>query len=293
VGGRFADGTAYSLRVPQFTLTGLYQALPPNVLISPRVAPVVFGLGLLEAVRIDNILSLADPRDRDRDGVSGKPNFVWDAVHRRVALGRFGWKANNPNLLQQSAGAYNGDMGVTSRLFPAEPCEGRDPACARHAAEVSDEVVGNTAFYTQTLGVPARRNLDDPKAREGEQLFYVARCNTCHAPTLITGRSAVREVSNQVIHPYTDLLLHDMGAGLADNRPDFQAGPREWRTPPLWGVGLLQTVNAHTNLLHDGRARNVLEAVLWHDGEGRNARDRVKQFTASQREALVAFLLSL
>ena len=142
--------------------------------------------------------------------------------------------------------------------------------------------------------MPARRNLDDPKAREGEQLFYVARCNTCHAPTLTTGsRTPVREVANQVIHPYTDLLLHDMGAGLADNRPDFQASGREWRTPPLWGVGLLQTVNTHTNLLHDGRARNVLEAVLWHDGEARNARDRVKQFTAGQREALVAFLQSL
>ncbi len=155
-------------------------------------------------------------------------------------------------------------------------------------------MVGNTAFYTQTLAVPARRNLDDPKAREGEQLFYVARCNTCHAPTLTTGfRTAVREVANQVIHPYTDLLLHDMGAGLADNRPDFQASGREWRTPPLWGIGLLQTVNGHTNLMHDGRARDVLEAVLWHDGEARQARDRVKQFTAGQRQALVAFLQSL
>ncbi len=294
VGGRFADGTAYSLRVPQFTLTGLYQALPPNVLISPRVAPVVFGLGLLEAVRVEDILALADPRDRNRDGVSGRPNYVWDAARKRIALGRFGWKANAPNLVQQSAGAYNGDMGVTSNLFPAESCEGRGPACARHAIEVSDEVVGNTAFYTQTLAVPARRNLDDPKAREGEQLFYVARCNTCHAPTLTTGfRTAVREVANQVIHPYTDLLLHDMGAGLADNRPDFQASGREWRTPPLWGIGLLQTVNGHTNLMHDGRARDVLAAVLWHDGEARQARDRVKQFTAGQRQALVAFLQSL
>ena len=231
VRGQFADGTPYSLRVPQFTLTGLYQALPPNVLISPRVAPVVFGLGLLEAVRVEEILALADPRDRNRDGVSGRPNFVYDAVRRRFALGRFGWKANTPNLLQQSAGAYNGDMGVTSSLFPGEPCEGRDPACARHGIEVTDEVVGNTAFYTQTLAVPARRDLDDPLAREGEQLFYLAQCNTCHAPTLTTGsRTGVREVSNQVIHPYTDLLLHDMGPGLADrartSRPTARSGAR-------------------------------------------------------------------
>jgi CxxC motif-containing protein (DUF1111 family) len=293
VSGSFADGTSYTLRVPQFTVSGLYQALPSNTLISPRVAPVVFGLGLLEAVRLTDILALADPRDRNRDGVSGRPNYVWDAVRRRVAVGRFGWKANAPNLLQQAAGAYNGDMGVTSSLFSAEPCEGRDPACARHAAEVPDETVGNTAFYTQTLGVPARRNLDDPTVREGEQLFYAARCNSCHTPTLTTGRAVVSEVSNQVIHPYTDLLLHDMGAGLADNRPDFQANGQEWRTPPLWGIGLLQTVNGHTNLLHDGRARNVLEAVLWHDGEARSSRDRVKQFTAGQRDALVAFLQSL
>jgi CxxC motif-containing protein (DUF1111 family) len=292
--GTFADGTPFELRVPQYDVQGYYAPLPPDVHISPRVAPVVFGLGLLEAVPENQIYALADPRDRDRNGVSGRVNVVWNEVRQRLELGRFGWKANNPMLLQQAAGAYNGDMGITSSIFPAEACEGQVPGCARHALEVEDEVVGNVAFYTQTLGVPARRNLDDPTVTRGEQLFYAAGCAGCHMPTLRTGvLKGVPEVSNQVIHPYTDLLVHDMGPGLADNRPDFQASGQEWRTPPLWGIGLVQTVNGHTNFLHDGRARSLLEAVLWHGGEAKRARERVRRFSAGERAALIAFLQSL
>ena len=232
--------------------------------------------------------------DRNRDGISGRPNFVWDQARQRTVLGRFGWKANAPNLVQQTAGAYNGDMGVTSTLFPAESCEGQDPRCGRHAPEVDDETVAAVALYTRTLGVPARRSLDDAKATAGEQLFHAAGCAGCHVATLRTGQlRGVPEVSNQVIHPYTDLLLHDMGPGLADDRPDFRASGREWRTPPLWGIGLVQTVNGHTNFLHDGRARSLLEAVMWHGGEAQRARDRVRDFTADQRASLVAFLESL
>lgn len=291
--GVFADGSTYSLRVPTYTLTGLRAALPANTLISPRVAPAVFGLGLLEAVPEAEILSLAALQAIGHQ-VSGRPNTVWDEATQRYTIGRFGWKANNPNLVQQTAGAYNGDMGITSSLFPAESCEGVDPACARHGIEVQDDVVADVAFYMRTLGVPARRNLNDPSARQGELLFHAAGCANCHVATLITGNlPGVPEVANQLIHPYTDLLVHDMGPGLADNRPDFKANGSEWRTAPLWGVGLIQTVNGHPTLLHDGRARSLMEAILWHGGEAAAAQARVRKMTAAQRSALIAFLQSL
>ena len=292
--GTFADGTQFSLQVPTYTLTGGYSPLPAGVLLSPRVAPVVFGLGLLEAVPEEAVRALADPHDRDRNKISGRPNYVWDEIQKRPALGRFGWKANAPNLVQQTAGAYNGDMGVTSALFPAESCEGNYPGCEPHAAEVEDETVGNVAFYTQTLAVPARRKVDDKTTFQGEKLFHKVGCVSCHVATLRTGlHPDVPEVSSQTIHPYTDLLLHDMGPGLADGRPDFQASGSEWRTPPLWGIGLVETVNGHTNFLHDGRARTLLEAVLWHGGEAESVRQKVLQMSSRERDALIAFLQSL
>jgi CxxC motif-containing protein (DUF1111 family) len=295
--GSFADGTPYVLHVPQYTLTGIHPGLPAAYLFSPRVAPVVFGLGLLEAVSDQTILGKSDPNDANRDGISGRANLVYDAVTGQRVIGRFGWKANTPNLFQQAAGAYNGDMGVTSDLFPIESCAGRikDPGCNNvHGAEVDEETVENVAFYTQTLAVPARRNLDDPTALRGETIFYAAGCNDCHTPTLRTGvLPGLPEVSNQVIHPYTDLLVHDMGPGLADGRPDFQASGSEWRTPPLWGIGLVETVNGHTRFLHDGRAYSLMEAVLWHGGEAAKARDRVVRLSQADREALIAFLESL
>jgi CxxC motif-containing protein (DUF1111 family) len=295
--GTFADGTPFVLHVPQYTLTGIYPGLPANILFSPRVAPPVFGLGLLEAVPDQLLMDKNDPSDANRDGISGRVNLVYDAVHHERVVGRFGWKANTPNLVQQTAGAYNGDMGVTSDLFPTESCAGRskDPGCNNvHAAEVDGETVANVAFYTQTLAVPARRKLDDATALRGETVFYSAGCDGCHTPTLQTGvLPGLPEVSNQVIHPYTDLLVHDMGPGLADGRPDFQASGSEWRTPPLWGIGLVSTVNGHTRFLHDGRAYNLMEAILWHGGEATAARDRVKRLPQRDRDALIAFLQSL
>ena len=291
--GRFADGTKYGLSVPRYTLTGLYLPLPAGLLFSPRVGPAVFGLGLLEAISESDLRANAYFSSRTHEGISGRPNYVWDERRRRTVVGRFGWKANAPNLFQQAAGAYNGDMGVTSTLFPAEPCQGR-PGCGAHPVEVDDETVNAVAFYTRTLGVPARRDLDDPKTQRGERLFYASGCDGCHTPTLSTGvLRGVPEVSNQVIHPYTDLLLHDMGPALADDRPDFRASGSEWRTAPLWGIGLFNTVNGHTRFMHDGRARSLLEAVLWHGGEAQRARDRVLRLSAPDREALVAFLSSL
>jgi CxxC motif-containing protein (DUF1111 family) len=295
--GSFADGTPFVLHAPQYTITGVSPGLPGNFLFSPRVAPVVFGLGLLEAVPDLVIQGRSDPRDSDRDGISGRVNMVYDAVRQQSAVGRFGWKANTPNLIQQTAGAYNGDMGVTSDLFPVESCAGRlkEPGCnILHDPEVNAQTVADVAFYTQTLAVPARRKLNDPTALRGETVFYAAGCDGCHTPTLRTGvLPGVPAVSGQVIHPYTDLLIHDMGPGLADGRPDFQASGSEWRTPPLWGIGLVETVNDHTRFLHDGRAQSLLEAVLWHEGEAKAARDRVKRLPQRDREALITFLESL
>ncbi len=293
-GGRFADGSSYSLRVPRYSFTGIIAPLPANLLTSPRVAPVNFGLGLLEAVPAAEILAHVDPNDANRDGVSGHANIVYDVTVQNYVIGRFGWKANVGTLLHQAAGAFNGDMGITTSYFPAENCLGEFPGCANHAAELDDRTVADVAYYTQTLGVPARRHLDDPQTRRGEVVFHTIGCATCHLSALYTGvLRGVPAVSNQLIHPYTDLLVHDMGAALADNRPDFLATGREFRTPPLWGIGLVQTVNGHTFFLHDGRARNLLEAVLWHGGEGQNARERFKALSSVDRNALIAFLNSL
>jgi len=294
VAGRFSDGTAYSLRVPSYSFYESYEPLANKMLFSPRVAPVNFGLGLLEAIPIATLLANEDPNDANGDGISGVANRVWDAAAAKTVVGRFGWKAGAPNLIQQTAGAYNGDMGVTSSLFPAESCEGDRDECARHAPEVSDQAVLAVARYMQTLGVPARRNIDDAQATQGEAIFYQVGCATCHTTTVRTGSlEGVPSVSDQLIHPYTDLLLHDMGPDLADNRPDFQASGKEWRTPPLWGIGLVQTVNGHTNFLHDGRARSLMEAVLWHGGEAKASRDAVLGLNSVKRSALVKFLESL
>lgn len=289
------DGTRVHLRYPNYTFTDTYQPLPKEVEVSPRVAPAVFGLGLLEAIPENVILAYADEADVDGDGISGKPNYVWDVVEQRYNFGRFGWKANQPTLLQQVAAAYHDDMGITTSLFMTENSAGQ-PQLTAHSAtpEVSDEILDVVTFYVQTLAVPARRNVDDPQVKQGEKLFAKAQCASCHVPTLRTSVLAgVPSVSNQTIHPYTDLLLHDMGPELADNRPDFHASGREWRTPPLWGIGLVKRVNGHTNFLHDGRARNLMEAILWHGGEAEVSRKTVELMSKTERDALIAFLESL
>ncbi|MXV77131.1 c-type cytochrome [Candidatus Poribacteria bacterium] len=290
-----ADGTRIHLRYPDYTITDTYKPIPENVEVSPRVAPVVFGLGLLEAIPEETILSYADEADVNGDGISGKPNYVWDVVDKKYKLGRFGWKANQPNLLQQVASAYHDDMGLTTSLFPLENSHGQIQLKENLTSpEVSDEILDVVTFYVQTLAVPARRNVNDPQVMHGEQLFAQAQCANCHIPTLRTGvLPGVPSVSNQTIHAFTDMLLHDMGPDLADNRPDFRASGSEWRTPPLWGIGLVQTVNGHTNFLHDGRARDLMEAILWHGGEAEKSRRMTMQMTNVEREALIAFLESL
>lgn len=295
VAGAFPDGERYSLRHPKYEISDLrYGDLGAGILYSPRVANAVFGLGLLEAVPERALLDLADPEDRDGDGISGRVNRVWDVAKGGVEVGRFGWKANQPSLRQQAAGAFNGDIGLTTSLFPHEGLPPGVSATSGGEPEVSDAYLDKIEFYLRTLAVPARRDVDDPVVVRGERLFSRIGCAKCHTPSMTTGSdAAVPELAGQRIQPFTDLLLHDMGAGLADGRPDFEASGSEWRTPPLWGLGLLNEVNKHTDLLHDGRARDVTEAILWHGGEAEDAREAFKKLSREEREAVVRFLGSL
>ncbi len=282
--GNYPDGTEYRLRSPQITLLALDGTpLPAGIAISNRIPQPVFGAGLLEAVPESAIVQRADPGDRDGDGISGRPNRVWNVTEQRPTLGRFGWKANTPTLLQQSASAYVNDMGVTNPLFPA----------ADGAMDIAMDTLEAAAVYVQTIAVPARTLLDDPQVQRGERLFAAANCMACHVSELRTGSHQIPGLTNQTIHPYTDLLLHDLGPGLADGRPDFEASGREWRTPPLWGVGLAQTVLPFSGFLHDGRARTLEEAVLWHGGEAELAKEAFRMMAKDDRAALIRFLRSL
>lgn len=295
----FADGTQVSLRKPNLSITQLgYGEMHPQTQMSARVAPPMIGLGLLESIPDQTLKAWADEQDKNGDGISGKINLVWDVRSNDFAIGRFGWKAGQPNLMQQNAAAFNGDVGLTSNLFPNENCTSKQTICRDlpngGSPEVSDNILDFVEFYSQHLAVPVRRNVDLPEVKLGQQLFAKAGCESCHKTNV---KTAVREdlpaLSNQTIHPYTDMLLHDMGPGLADNRPEYLANGQEWRTQPLWGIGYTEEVNGHTYFLHDGRARNLMEAVLWHGGEAEMAKQKVLKFNQKERDALIAFLNSL
>jgi len=299
IAGVFADGQPYELTKPEYRIERPgYGALPATLLTSARVAPAIIGLGLLEAVPEQALREREDPDDANQDGVSGRANVVWDVRRGAEALGRFGWKAEQPTVEQQSAVAFLNDLGVTSALFPDEGCTLAQLRCREQPngglPELSDALLADVVLYARVLGVPARRRVADAAVRAGQTSFERAGCSACHTPTLRTGPSpAIPELANQEIHPYTDLLLHDLGEGLSDGRPTFRADGREWRTAPLWGMGLVRTVNEHTRLLHDGRARDASEAILWHDGEARKARDAFLHMSRAERQALFAFLDSL
>lgn len=296
-----ADGLVVSLRRPSYSVSGLgYGPMRADALLSPRVAPQMIGLGLLEAIPEGDILEREDPGDADGDGISGRANRTADG-----ALGRFGLKAGAPSVRAQSAGAFSGDMGLSTSLAPDGhgECTPAQAACrgavhggdpAHGGLEVADPALDLVTFYARNLAVPARRDVGDPQVLEGKRVFYESGCAGCHAPKFVTHRLADQpEQSFQLIWPYTDLLLHDMGEGLADGRPEGLATGREWRTAPLWGLGLTDAVSGHTYLLHDGRARGPLEAILWHGGEAQAARDRVVAMPTADREALLRFLGSL
>ncbi len=289
------DGSVVSLREPTYRIVDSYRPLPAGTMLSPRVAPPMIGLGLLEAVPDEALLALADASDRDGDGISGRPNMSYHVESGEMKLGRFGWKAATPGLRQQTAGAFSEDMGITSSIFPQESCQGQPQwdTSGSYRLEANESAVTSITHYARTLGVPARRMATNPTVRRGRTLFMEAGCGSCHLQTLRTGQSDIPQLANQTIHPYTDLLLHDMGEGLADNRPDFTADGREWRTAPLWGIGLTRVVNGHTYFLHDGRARSLIEAILWHGGEAGKAREYVRKLNTTDRGALIAFLESL
>lgn len=301
--GRFADGTPYELERPRYQIVDWRDGAPTErLLVSPRIAPQLVGVGLLEAIPERDVRDAADPDDADGDGISGRVNEVWSPDLQRRALGRFGWKANVARLADQTAGAFNGDIGITSALQPEEEdCEFSPLVCDDRVSgadeagrpEIDDDRFGNVVFYAQTLAVPGMREHDTEVVAQGAETFVGLNCVACHTPVQRTGGHEVEVLNDQTIRPYTDLLLHDMGPDLADGRPDFAASGSEWRTPPLWGIGLVEAINGHTRFLHDGRARSLEEAILWHGGEAKAAREGFRNLDAEQRAALITFLESL
>jgi CxxC motif-containing protein (DUF1111 family) len=291
--GTYADGQVYSLRAPTYTVVDPpLGPLADGILISPRLAPQMVGLGLLEAVDEATIEGFAATN-------GGHTNHVWDVAKQATALGRFGWKANQPTLAQQTFAAFRNDIGITSALFPDKNCGPTQTDCldapmSLTTPNIQDPKADAMVVHAMALAVPARRNLDDAQALHGEELFGQIGCGSCHIQKMVTGALADwPELSNQTIRPYTDLLLHDMGAGLADGRPDFEATGSEWRTPPLWGLGLSGVIDGYLFLLHDGRARDFAEAILWHGGQAEAASESFRNLPKSDRDALVAFLQSL
>ena len=290
------DGEIVSLRKPQFGIHNLrYGALEPEVMLSARVAQPVFGMGLLEAVPDSVLIELA--QTQKQAGRGGRTNLVFDPMQGRKVIGRFGHKANQPSLPQQVATALVEDLGVTSRLFPVDNCTTAQSVCGKVPSvgtlELSDARFQALLFYLRAVSPPERRDRDNAKVMHGEKLFEAAGCGQCHVPSLRTGDAPLAALANRTIHPYTDLLLHDMGEGLSDGRPDFGAGPRDWRTAPLWGIGLSGAVNGNATYLHDGRARTLIEAIVWHGGEAQSSRDAFVAMQRQEREALLAFLASL
>jgi CxxC motif-containing protein (DUF1111 family) len=293
----YPDGTVVNLRHPEYQLLNPYIPITVPYMLSPRLAPRLVGMGLLEKVPESTILSFVDAGDQDGDGITGKANYVYDPYTKKTEIGRFGLKANAPTLLLQIAMAYQQDMGVTTYATPEESSWGQEQfhsVIDADQRELADTMLNYVTFYVKTLAVPARRNVTDPDVKAGSVLFNQVNCAACHRSTMITGTEPnVPQLSGQRIHPYTDLLLHDMGEGLADNRPDFLASGTEWRTQPLWGLGLMQKTTGTAYYLHDGRARTIEEAILWHGGEAQKSRDAFAQLDQQQRAQLIKFLNSL
>lgn len=304
--GRFADGASYTLLQPGYGFRDLgYGPMAETVMVSPRIAPQLIGVGLLEAIPEAEILANAEKQKAKGGTIKGMPNQVWDAPARKMMLGRYGWKANVASIAHQTAGAFNGDIGITSSVFQNEACAPAQQDCLvapkgsqGMAPEIDDKTFGDVVFYQATLAPPARRGAGGKVVLRGQKLFEQSQCAVCHRPSYVTAEGpnpalSSKALSGQTIWPYTDLLLHDMGPGLADGRPDFAASGRQWKTPPLWGIGLIRDVNGHDRLLHDGRARGVMEAILWHGGEGEASRNQVLKMNRRDREALVKFVESL
>lgn len=353
VAGQYPDGDSYSLRQPTYHVKALsYGEFSESVRFSPRVTPSLFGSGLLEAIPVDYIIAYADEDDVNNDGISGRAAMVNSPFSTELQLGRFGYKASNPSVLQQVAGAYRGDIGLTNTVFSDESCTNNQLACENRAADepktgaeydLSDVKLALVEFYNRVLSVPERRGKTGEQWQAaviaGREQFFEMNCVGCHVPRHKTGEAAGSELgdvsiaglnptsktpiavlSNQVIYPFTDLLLHDMGGscqitreltngtactggeaceyvqrceGLADGRIDGPASETEWKTPALWGLGLVKTVNAQATFLHDGRARTIEEAILWHSGEAEASKQAFTQLTRDERSQVITFLNSL
>lgn len=291
----FEDGTKVILKQPNYSLINTYIPFPTNLLMSPRIGSPIFGLGLLEAIDEAEILKYQDINDNNGDGISGKANYVFDKISGQMKLGRFGWKANTASVLEQCASAFNHDMGITNPVFMQETGYGQSNGDDGliNEPEISQEILNQVAFYCKTLGVPAMRNINKTEVINGSLIFENIGCAKCHIPKLQTGQNELSILSNQAIFPYTDMLLHDMGDALADNRPDYLANGNEWKTRPLWGIGLTQVVNGYTHFLHDGRAKNITEAILWHGGEANNSKQYFKRLSSKDRSDLLEFIHSL
>jgi CxxC motif-containing protein (DUF1111 family) len=305
----YPDGRQVRLRRPVFKIENAYDGensrlFQPDVRLGPRATPQMSGLGLLEAIREDDILALA-ARDLSAWGIHGHPNYVYDRAKdlagdpRPISLGRFGLKANTPTVTQQALGALRGDLGVTNPLFDEESIFGTAlfetfRPFWKESVEVKSEDADTIAFYSASLAILARRKAEDPTVLRGAEVFQRVGCAGCHQPSFTTGvHPTIPAFSHQKIYPFTDMLLHDMGDDLADGRSDFHASGREWKTRPLWGVGVVLRVNPTAGLLHDGRAASLEQAILWHGGEAAVSRDRFTQEPVDEREALIAFLKSL
>jgi CxxC motif-containing protein (DUF1111 family) len=310
VHGRFADGSRYTLYRPTYSVEHLaYGPMAADVMLSPRVAPQLMGIGLIEAIPEAEVLANAATQAAAPGPIKGQPNRVWDAPSQQMVLGRFGWKANTGTLAHQSAGAFRGDIGITSPWAPEEACTPAQKDCLSaprgghgEAHEIDQKTLEDVVFYQAVLAPVARRQPTHPQVLQGAALFRQAQCAVCHRPSYTTGQPPLAEafprlsspaLVGHAITPYTDLLLHDMGPDLADGRPDFAASGRQWKTPPLWGIGLLRDVNGHQRLLHDGRANGVLEAILWHGGEAQASKQQVLRMNKAERAALVRFVESL
>jgi len=298
VNGSYPDGTSFSLLKPAIKMDNWGYGVPGRLLESARVASAVYGLGLLDAIADEAILAQADPDDWDGDGISGRVNRVWSPSKEEHSIGKYGWKANKATLIDQTAGAFQGDIGITSSLFPDEnhSLKHLDPIAfpSGGSPEIESRNLEDVVFYLKTLAPPASRFKNLESYESGKELFEVAKCSSCHTPQFQTREDySIQALAGQTIYPYTDLLLHDMGDGLADNRPHFEANGKEWRTPPLWGIGLIPTVNGHSRLLHDGRARNIEEAILWHSGEAEPSKEVYMNLPRNERQQLIDFVRSL
>jgi CxxC motif-containing protein (DUF1111 family) len=301
-----AGGETVLLRRPTYHIEDLgYGPMHPKAMISPRMTPQMIGLGLIEAISPEDILAREDPDDRDGDGISGRANWVWSVENKKPMLGRFGWKAGQPSVLQQSADAFAGDIGIGNWVapYPWGDCTAAQAFCreAPHGGtpkspniEINAKLLELVGFYARNLAVPPRRDPAAPDVLAGKRIFNETGCASCHVPSFTTGTiSSDAHLHGQKIWPYSDFLLHDMGDGLADGRPEARADGHEWRTAPLWGIGLTEIVNGHAFFLHDGRARNLTEAILWHGGEAQRARDAFARLSPDDRRRLLAFVNSL